>query len=178
MPKTCTSTKMAVMRQCSHRRIWDHYFLFFFLFCLFLTLFLSRFYHHQHQGSHREDFHWQQENNICFDQIDSPRPLFNQANPGLSGVYTQVTFVFLYTRPAVRGMKGQSRQTEPDCFVPHFRCWWINGETDSHVCLCCYAARSPPAQSPVGFAVVAPRLLFVPLVCQSHIKTTSRETWV
>lgn len=34
-------------------------------------------------------------------------------------------------------MKGQSQQTELNFFVPHFRCWWINGETDSHVCLCC-----------------------------------------
>lgn len=34
-------------------------------------------------------------------------------------------------------MKGQSQQTELNFFVPRFRCWWINGETDSHVCLCC-----------------------------------------
>lgn len=75
-------------------------------------------------------------------------PLFIQPNQASlefteTNRNTQVTFVFLYTT-AVRGMKGQSQQTELNCFVPSFRCWWINGETDSHVCLCCSAQPSQP----------------------------------
>lgn len=52
-------------------------------------------------------------------------PLFIQPNQGSlefteTNRNTQVTFVFLYTT-AVRGMKGQSQQTEPNCFVPTFQ---------------------------------------------------------
>lgn len=75
----------------------------------------------------------------CKKKIDFPSSSCSQTRPLWSlQKQTQVTFVFLYTS-AVRGMKGQSQQTEPNCFVPRFRCWWINGETDRQVCLCCSA---------------------------------------
>lgn len=137
---------MAAMRRSLHRRVWDHYFFCFWLLVFFLVFFTIT----NTKDPVEKTFCFTGNKKIIYASVKCKNwlPLFIQPNQASlefteTNRNTPVTFVFLYTT-VVRGMKGQSQQTEPNCFVPHFRCWWINGETDSHVCLCC-STTCPPA---------------------------------
>lgn len=140
--------KMAAMWRSLHCRVRDHYFFCFWLFFFFVFFTITNT-----KDPVKKTFCFTGNKNIIYASVKCKNllPPIHPAKPGLSGVLrnrnTQVTFVFWYTT-AVRGMKGQSQQTEPNCFVQRFRCWWINGETDSHVCLCCSARSSHSLHQP------------------------------
>lgn len=85
--KTCTSTRW---RRCGGVCIVVFGTTTFFVSDSFLFCF---FYHHQHQGSCKEDilFHWQQEYNICFCKVYKFTPPLHPAKPGLFGVLRKPT---------------------------------------------------------------------------------------
>lgn len=149
LPKTCTSTRW---RRCGGVCIvvfgTTTFFVSdsFFFFVVFFTITNTK-------DPVKKTFCFTGNKKIIYASVKCKKllPLFIQPNQASlefteTNRNTQVTFVFLYTT-AVRGMKGQSQQTESNCFVPRFRCWWINGETDSHVCLCCSAPPVPLPQT-------------------------------